>query len=849
MADEIEIVNFGDGGVASEATLKALLSAVENMDGGKSKAAKIQQLHNRAVESGIKVSTKNRDALTDHTESVNTSTKAVSRFSDKLKGTVFGALGALGNSLTGFTNHLISGETSLSGFVSNVPLIGSYLSGFAGLFDESMDAFRTTSSVGASFNNDITQMRVAAADARLSLAEYTSFVTRNSETLAKFGGTVTQGALRVNNLNKAMGKERENLLNMGLTYEEINEGLVTYMNLQRAGSRVDRRTAQEQAASAANYIKQIDKLAKLTGEDAASLAQKTAAQSADIAFQMKLARLRPEEREKVMAGLTEALAMGGETGAEYFKQQFLGMPPLTDATRTFAAALPESANLIGQLATSAQDASISVEKFNSGSVDRMADFVEAASKEAGGLEGLLQAAAAGLDGPASDIAGILEGMGKQFTDYQDTQGNFQRDKLIADLQLAANEQDSRAAATAAVVEYEEGMKELRQTLIANVLNPLMNTFAPLLEEFMREFGEFAKSDDFKDAIDKVKEVIMSLKTSITNFIGDFKNAENPIEFLKEKIKEKAAGAMAAIGTAIKDAIISGLTSIWENGGLLTKVGLAIGGLFAAGSVVSSLTTGIRGLFGGGGGDSGNERRSSRKGGGGSKMGKALEGLTGGLLKGIATGLIAFANPLVPLGAAAVGAAIVAIGAGVAGAAWLMGEALPNFAAGMKSFEDLNGEKLAAVGDGVTSLGIGLVAFGAGNVASAIGGITDMFAGFLGADSPADKIADMADKLKGVDSGIFATFGTDIEKFNVNLDADKISNYAESIEKLAEAFEELNEQLAEKNNGFGESGVSVASTLGGSGFGSSGTSEEKINQLNNTIIKREYYVYNSITNTK
>ena len=75
------------------------------------------------------------------------------------------------------------------------------------------------------------------------------------------------------------------------------------------------------------------------------------------------------------------------------------------------------------------------------------------------------------------------------------------------------------------------------------------------------------------------------------------------------------------------------------------------------------------------------------------MGKGLGKGLGGVLKGIASGLIAFANPLVPLGAAAVGAAIVAIGAGIAGATWLVGQSLPSLKDGLKGFEELDGEAL------------------------------------------------------------------------------------------------------------------------------------------------------------
>ena len=128
---------------------------------------------------------------------------------------------------------------------------------------------------------------------------------------------------------------------------------------------------------------------------------------------------------------------------------------------------------------------------------------------------------------------------------------------------------------------------------------------------------------------------------------------------------------------------------------------------------------------------------------------------GMLLRGLASGLAAFANPLVPLGALAIGAAIVAIGAGIAGAAWLTGKALPTFAKGLKSFEDLDGDKIYDAGVGIGALGAGLAVFGVGGAAAGIGGmiggIAEGLTSFFGGKTPFEKVLDFQkhdfDKVK------------------------------------------------------------------------------------------------------
>ena len=120
-----------------------------------------------------------------------------------------------------------------------------------------------------------------------------------------------------------------------------------------------------------------------------------------------------------------------------------------------------------------------------------------------------------------------------------------------------------------------------------------------------------------------------------------------------------------------------------------------------------------------------------------KMFSGLAGLVGALgkgagllLKGLAVGLKAF-NPSVLLGAAILGGSIIAIGAGIAAAAWITGAALPTFAKGMQSFEGLDGKKLIDAGKGIAAVGAGLGVFGVGGAAAGFGSIAaNISDGFL-----------------------------------------------------------------------------------------------------------------------
>ena len=131
----------------------------------------------------------------------------------------------------------------------------------------------------------------------------------------------------------------------------------------------------------------------------------------------------------------------------------------------------------------------------------------------------------------------------------------------------------------------------------------------------------------------------------------------------------------------------------------------------------------------------------------SGIGKGLGKGLGGILSGIAKGLIFWANPAIPLGAAALALAITAIGAGIAGATWILGKALPTLAEGMKSFEDLDGDKLVSAGKGMAAVAGGMAAFGVGSavagLGSLVGGITEGIVGLFGGDTPLEKMEKFA----------------------------------------------------------------------------------------------------------
>jgi hypothetical protein len=521
MAEEVKIVDVA-GGPAAEATLQELLKVMKGSSGGtggggpSDAASKASDLYTTAVTRGTKSQAKN-------TKGLDKSTTALEKMASAVGGMVKGTFGLLKNVLggmIGISTNLVKafgdGTGTLTDMVSAIPGIGSILGMFTGYLDNTLTVFQQLSSSGASFNNNLTLLRVSAAGAKVSLESFAGLIGQNTEGLAAFGGTVTQGAIMFGKARTALNKYEGDLLNMGLTFEEINEGLMDYMTLNRAGSRGQQQDMAALAEGSAMYSKSLMTLSKLAGKDIKAQKEALAAKQNDIAFQMQLAKLRPEERAKVQAGLAEALAAGGDVGAEYFKQQFLGMPPLTSATQMFVSTMGDSATAIRAMHEQATNTGVTMEQFSAGTAGRLADFIEGQAKAGASMETMLMAAGAGLDGPAGEIAQIMNDMGIKFTDYTDENGNFNREKFLQDAEAAKKENDKRDEAAKGLLAFQQTLRNIKLAFETNIVAPITEAVGPQLKLLGEAFSN-ANSTTLTPFIEKIGAEIEKVTADINKF--------------------------------------------------------------------------------------------------------------------------------------------------------------------------------------------------------------------------------------------------------------------------------------------------------------------------------------------
>ena len=651
MADEVQINNVGGDGIASEVTLARLVAVTEQMAkkagiDPKDVTKKLKDLSN-ATGDTIKISTKNRAELKKHTKEVNAATKALKSMASSIGTGLFNSFGAITRSGTEMVKAFAAGEKSLSAFAGHLPLIGGKLSILTGLFDDSFAAFQNVAMSGASFNNSLTELRDTSARARMSLSEFTSMISSNSDKLAAFGGTATQGAKMIAAMTNSNGKMREDLLNLGFTFEDINEAMLDYSYITRAGNRgkvLEGKALEAQTANAGEYAKHLNTLAKLSGAEAKATAEAVNQKMQDVAFQRKLATMGAEEQAKVKMVMQQAMAVGGKSAVDALAAQFLGMPAVTEDARMYTATMSTQMGLLTSSLATAQDESVKTDEMSARILTGTVALMDANAESAKEFGTLLDAAAVGVGGSAETISGFFNDATIKFTDYISTTGELDRARAEQAVKDAQAESDKRDKNTETMASFTEALGTLQSAFQTQVITPLMEAVGPALRELVGvlsgvEFDDQGKplkdaegkviqgENIFAGAITKISDYINNdLAPGILKFINVFK--DDPEKSIREMfakgtaalsgmIKDFFLGAeiigplqpdedrrqggfledsivpmFKGLGTSLVNGMIDGVKSMWEADPVTTALVAAIGAFFLAPGATIALATGV-----------------------------------------------------------------------------------------------------------------------------------------------------------------------------------------------------------------------------------------------------------------
>jgi len=617
-------------------------------------------------------------------------------------GAVLGGLTAAGETFTRGINNasrvlgvLTSGEGSISAVTKlfeGLPFgIGAVATGFTKLAEfqeKTFSTYQQLTNSGINFNGSLTDMRMAAANTYMTLDQFGNLLKSNSETFARLGGTANDGAMAFVKMSNQLLKSGagDNLRALGYTTEEVNQGLASYLQMTGARNKQEMQNTTQITEAAAGYMEQLNGLAELTGKSRKEQEDQLKQASLNAAWQSKLAKMSPEEKEKAIAGLNYALATGGKDAVEAFQAHAMKVPPLTKGAQAYTAMYSDAAAGLNKSADMIYDKTKTKDDLENQYIENRKAQIADGQKYSDQLNYAL-IAQGGAMGDLQQTVGDLNNTAK-------TQSDDDVRRALAKKDMDGKQAEAAEKAQAAIQQMGQDMWEKLLPVIAKLL-PIVNSMVTGFVSLVEWISKFPKL----------------LETLVIGFGG---------LIVVTKVLNAIEAARSLIGGGGRGGGIAGAVEGAVGGG--PKGGGGIGGVIGgvaegAGKIGPAL----------------------------SSIGKGAGGLIQGFLEGLAAGLTAFADPVILLGAGVFAGTIAIISAGIGASAIIIGESLPFLAKGLQSFEKVDGKNLISVGEGLGALALGFAAFGAGAVMGSIGGLignmVDGIGTLFGGKTPIEKMID------------------------------------------------------------------------------------------------------------
>jgi hypothetical protein len=592
---------------ATEATLKLLLAAIT---GGNAKAA--ENIKSIATKAGLDPATvsKANDGLKNSAVAGEKSTGVFNRVAATGASAADG-LTKLGTSLSPLIDKLLAGTAQASDAFGALDKLPGVLGTVMGLFgkvasyqQDNMKSYQQITAAGANLGGSLTDLRQAALNSYMTLDQFSNLIKNNSDAFTRMGGTVNDGVKAFASFSNGLIKSEtgSQLLALGYTTEQLNNGMATYIAATGGRNRAEMADREKLALGAKNYFEQLDALTTITGISKEEQEKAMKERAANEAWQAHLLTLSADERAKAEAAAAEARARGGKGAEQALMSAAMGFPPMTKAAQEYTAVARNGAAATTNLVKDIKDSSKTVK-------DVQRDGA---------------AITAGLAKDGRDNAQVFKALVMQGGDLAQTAGQALG---------AANKTQNQGIkdATDARAQLEQVQQEQRKRQADSQAKQMAET-----DKAFKEIGQ-AINDLLAPAIKWATEMISSMAKGLAFIITGFNELSLGAKLLvagitalvlwksKELIAEKMAAAKDKAASAISKAkgMVPGSSPLNPLYVVIVK-----GGAGGAGGGLEDLLD--KGKDGKGGGT----KPSS---GGGGKLGKLAKGAN--MLKGGVGGLV------------------------------------------------------------------------------------------------------------------------------------------------------------------------------------------------------------------
>lgn len=243
------------------------------------------------------------------------------------------------NSLNALANMGDSVESAAAIF-SKIPIMGTVFAAVAGAVEKTTKAYQTAAQSGATFGGSVGRFAEAASNAGMTMSQFGQLIAQNGEALRLLGGNTESGGKRFADISKILRTTSRDLYNMGYSTEEVNQGLANYTKLTVQGGRNTNMTNAQLVDGTRKYLKEMDLLAKVTGETRKQQEEAQAKLAADAQYQAAMAGMSKEVADSFRNTVTglpgplrdvakDIMATGSATTEE--SQRFMAMMPQSAA--------------------------------------------------------------------------------------------------------------------------------------------------------------------------------------------------------------------------------------------------------------------------------------------------------------------------------------------------------------------------------------------------------------------------------------------------------------------------------------------------------------------------------------
>ena len=519
---------------------KEELEKKEKINKATTKELKLKIEAYRQAQRFFKAGTKEYELLEDQIKSKQKLIKANEEYVETIR--------KVGSAFVGLGKAAYRGTGSISDFTDNI----YGLQTVGRVFDTNLETFRQLSMVGANFGKSIVDLRAAAHEAALPLDDFAKLVGSNAESLAAMFGSTTQGARGIATLGRQareLGIDR--LAPLGFTVDEINETLLLNLDSQRRAGILDSMSTDQRIASSLAFAEQLDRLAKLTGQQRDELRKAIEQQQANERFQAFLQGQTAEtgNRLRAFAGTVEGIS---PDLAEGFQDLIANAGvPVTESAMALVQNIPGARDVIQDLISgvvTSEQAMVKIRDLSAGSIDRFRQATVTGQVEFLRLQG-----------------GIIN-LGRRVTDT----GAVLDEQTASGTSLVKN-----------LTTFEQATKVL-SSKFQSIETGLLQAFGPALGGIMGSIqGLFAKGGSLATALAKAPSLTAGL------IVGGLTG-----KFLFNKAAQIGIiGAGTRIGTAhmnLKGATAAGLAKggakyAGKGIGAAAGLGMGVGGVLQAGS--------------------------------------------------------------------------------------------------------------------------------------------------------------------------------------------------------------------------------------------------------------------------